>query len=212
MVDTKISALTAVTTPADTDELPVNQAGVSKRLTLTQLTAYIESRGRQMNASVANQSFTTSDTYITGSDLLIPAGRLQAKSVYRLRMQMTKTDTASTTASIITVRFGTAGTTADTGRATLTFAAKTAVADAGFYDVYVTFRTVGTTGIIQAAALLDHQAATTGLANVNTSMVRATSSGFDMTVANLRVGCSFNGGTSFAGNTDLVQSELMNLA
>lgn len=37
MADTKISALTAVTTPAGTDEFPVNQAGTSKKVTLRQV-------------------------------------------------------------------------------------------------------------------------------------------------------------------------------
>ena len=37
MADTKISALTAVTTPAGTDEFPVNQGGTSKKMTLAQI-------------------------------------------------------------------------------------------------------------------------------------------------------------------------------
>lgn len=37
MADTKISALTAVTTPASTDEFPVNQGGTSKKVTLAQI-------------------------------------------------------------------------------------------------------------------------------------------------------------------------------
>lgn len=37
MADTKISALTAVTTPAGTDEFAVNQSGTSKKVTLTQV-------------------------------------------------------------------------------------------------------------------------------------------------------------------------------
>jgi hypothetical protein len=39
MADSKISALTAVTTPAATDELAVNQSGTSKKMTLAQSTA-----------------------------------------------------------------------------------------------------------------------------------------------------------------------------
>lgn len=39
MADTKISALTAVTTPAGTDEIGVNQSGTSKKLTLAQVTS-----------------------------------------------------------------------------------------------------------------------------------------------------------------------------
>jgi hypothetical protein len=37
MADTKISALTAVTTPSSTDEFPVNQGGTSKKMTLAQI-------------------------------------------------------------------------------------------------------------------------------------------------------------------------------
>lgn len=40
MADTKISALTAVATPAGTDEFAVNQAGVSKKETLAQIVGY----------------------------------------------------------------------------------------------------------------------------------------------------------------------------
>lgn len=40
MADTKISALTAVVTPASTDEFGVNQAGVSKKLTLAQVRTF----------------------------------------------------------------------------------------------------------------------------------------------------------------------------
>lgn len=39
MADQKISGLTAVVTPATTDEVPVNQAGASKKMTLAQLRA-----------------------------------------------------------------------------------------------------------------------------------------------------------------------------
>lgn len=39
MADTKISALTAVVTPAVGDEFPVNQAGTTKKMTLTQVIA-----------------------------------------------------------------------------------------------------------------------------------------------------------------------------
>jgi hypothetical protein len=41
MADTKFSALTAVTTPASTDEWGVNQGGNSKKMTLDQVRAYM---------------------------------------------------------------------------------------------------------------------------------------------------------------------------
>jgi hypothetical protein len=40
MADTKISALSAVTTPAGTDELAINQAGTSKKITLAQIETF----------------------------------------------------------------------------------------------------------------------------------------------------------------------------
>lgn len=42
MADSKISALTAVATPAGTDEFPVNQGGTSKKETLTQIKSFVE--------------------------------------------------------------------------------------------------------------------------------------------------------------------------
>lgn len=41
MADTKISALTAVATPAGTDEIPVNQGGTSKKETLAQVKTFV---------------------------------------------------------------------------------------------------------------------------------------------------------------------------
>lgn len=42
MADTKVSALTAVTTPATTDEFAVNQGGTSKKVSLATLIAYFQ--------------------------------------------------------------------------------------------------------------------------------------------------------------------------
>jgi hypothetical protein len=44
MADTKISALTAVATPAGTDEFGVNQAGTSKKMTLDQVDGFNKNR------------------------------------------------------------------------------------------------------------------------------------------------------------------------
>jgi hypothetical protein len=211
---TEVPNLAAVTAPADTDVMHVVASGVSSKITLNSLTAYFEQRGRQMNASVAQQALSTSDVYLVGSNVTIPANRLQAKSIYRLRVELAKTSTAGTATPILTVRVGTAASTADTARCALTFAAQTAVADDGFIDLYITFRTVGsgTTAVLQGSALLDHRLAATGLSVSNTSIARNTGGGFDSTAANLKIGCSLNMGASFAGTTDLVQAELMNLA
>jgi len=215
MADTKISALSAVTTPADADELAVNQGGSSKKVTLNQLTAYFEQRGRQTNASVAQQNPTGGTaTYLTGSDVLIPTGRLQAKSMYRLKFDIHKTALSGTANVIVTIKIGTAGTVADTTRATVTFGVQTAVADEGAIDINVVFRTVGsgTSAVIQVLGMLDHRLAASGLTNVNTSIQKVTSSGFDSTVAGSRIGCAVDIGSGTTANINLVQAELFNLA
>lgn len=213
MADTKLSALPLITTVDDTDEVYVNDGGSSKRMTMTQLTAYIESRGRQHNASVANQTGFAADTYLTGSSIAIPNGRLQAKSKYRARFNVVKT-AAGVVAPVLNLRFGTAGSTADTARATLTFAAQTAVVDEGFFEIDAVFRTVGsgTSAILQATGQLTHRLAATGFSTSAVSIAAGVSgTGFDSTVANSIIGLSVNGGTSAAWTVNLVDALLENL-
>lgn len=163
------------------------------------------------NQSTAQQGAGfASDTYLTGSDITLPAG-LQAGSRYHLVFDVNKT-AASTATPAITIRFGTAGSTADTGRATLTFLAQTAAADDGVFEIWVTFRTVGAATVIQAVGNLRHRLSTTGLANLPGPTVRATSASFDATPAGTKIGVSVNGGTSASWTVQLVQAELTNLA
>ncbi len=216
MADSELSALTSIGTIEDADVMYVvdTSAALGSKVSMNQLVAYIEQRGRQNNASVANQGagFAT-DTYLTGSYVTIPAGRLQAKSKYRLRFFMSKTN-AGTATPIITVRLGTAGTTADTSRVVLTHTAQTAAVDTGVYDLEVLFRTVGsgTSAVIVAGGVLDHTTAATGFSVSNTAIATGVSAGFDSTVANLGIGISINGGTNAAWTVQMVNAELFNLA
>lgn len=218
MADAEVNALTALTATqlADGDLVYLEDvsANIGVKTTLNDLTAYFESRGRVNNASTAQQTWAAAEAYLTGSYCLIPANRLQAKTKYLCRFFVAKTSVAGTAAPIINVKVGTAGTTADTTRAALTFAAQTAVADEGRIDVEVTFRTVGsgTSAVLRAQGTLDHRLAATGLSTANTSIVGNTGAGFDSTVASIGIGLSVTWGTSFVGTTDLVQAELLNLA
>jgi len=68
VADTKISVLTAVTTPAGTDEFAVNQGGVSKKMTLAQIGAAVAGLvllEQHTASSSASLDFTTciSSTY-----------------------------------------------------------------------------------------------------------------------------------------------------
>jgi hypothetical protein len=61
--DLSIAGLAAVSgTPADTAVLPLSDGSTAK-WSLNQMVAYIEQRGRQNNASVAQQTFAATDAY-----------------------------------------------------------------------------------------------------------------------------------------------------
>lgn len=145
------------------------------------------------------------DTYLVGSS--IPLGSPVVGLTYILTFDMTKT-AAGIAAPVVTVRTGTAGSTADTARCTFTFSAGTAATDTGIFTVTCTFRTVGagTSAVLQGRAQLDSQP-TTGLSSL-THGATSTSAGFDSTTANSIIGASFNGGTSFSGTVTLVTAEL----
>jgi hypothetical protein len=96
---------------------------------------------------------------------------------------------------------GTAGTTADTAILTLTGPAQTAAIDTGYFEVVVTFRSVGagTSAVIAGAYGVVHNLGATGLAGSATvSTNSAASAGFNSTTSNI-IGVSFNGGASFVG-------------
>lgn len=222
MADSKITDLTSITSDnlatgdefvvVDVSDTSMAASGTNKSVTLAELRAYFKP---EYNASTAAQGAGfSSDTYLTGSSIAIPAGRLQAKSMYRCVFNVTKT-AAGTATPIINIRFGTNGTTADTSRGTLTFTAGTAASDEGVFDVWATFRSVGsgTSAVLQTLARCTHRLSVTGITGTNavSEAEIATSGGFDSTVSNSIIGLSVNGGTSAAWTVSLVQSELFNL-
>jgi len=173
----------------------------------------VETLGDFENFSTANQTGFATDTYLVGSSILIPQSLVRAGTIYRLRFDMVKTG-AGTQTPILSVRFGTAGTTADTARLVFTFAAGTAAIDTGIFEVAVHFRTVGASAVAVGTANLNHHLAATGLTATGaagTGIILVTSGAFDSTVAASIIGASFNGGTSFSGTNVHVQSQLMNV-
>lgn len=164
------------------------------------------------NSSTANQTGFSSDTYLAGSSLTIPTGKQVAMGFsYHLIFDMVKT-AAGTAAAVLNIRFGTAGTTADTARLTFTFTAGDANADTGTFEVWAHFRTVGsgTSAVLVGVAQCRHQLAATGLTTGGTGgsfTIPVTSGGFDSTVASSIIGASFNGGAAFSGTNTLVQAK-----
>lgn len=165
------------------------------------------------NQSVAAQGAGfASDTYLTGSSVAIPATGLRVGTRYHLVFQVSKT-AAGTATPILTIRFGTAGAIGDTSRCAMTWTAQTAATDTGIFEVWATFRTIGsgTSAVIQCVGQRTHGASVTGFGNLVSQVVATTGGGFDSTVANSIIGTSVNGGTSAAWTVTLVQAELENL-
>jgi 3D (Asp-Asp-Asp) domain-containing protein len=143
-------------------------------------------------ASVADQTANAADTYITPNFAFV--GRIQAGSFFRWRFHATKT-AAGVAAPIFTVRVGTAGTTADTARLTLTSNAQTAAADSAIWELETVVRVASASGVLSGAVKAPSR--TTGFSNgLAVTTLQATSGTFDLTVANSKIGVSINPGAS----------------
>jgi hypothetical protein len=165
------------------------------------------------NQSVADQGAGfASDTYVTGSSVTIPATGLRVGTRYHMIFAATKT-AAGTATPILNVRFGINGSTADTSRCTITFSAQTAATDTGTFEVWATFRTIGsgTSAVLQCVGQRRHGASVTGFGNLVSQTLEVTSGGFDSTVGSSIIGVSANGGASASWTIQLVQAELENL-
>jgi hypothetical protein len=149
--------------------------------------------------SVADQSIGASVTnYITGSDLHVSAGRpLKAGTVLRWHVSAKKTG-AGTVACTFDLRVGTAGTTGDTSRASLSTGTQTGVADVAHIFVQSVIRSIGASGTIHTHMELAHNLAATGWAATNAVETETTSAAFDTTATNLIFGLSLTTGASYA--------------
>lgn len=162
-----------------------------------------------ITAQIASHS---ADTYYLGMPTTYNnATRLRAGSVFRWAFRASKG--GGTATPVYTIRYGTAGTTADTARVTITGAAQTAVADEAYIIVEATFRAIGASAVLVGQVHLLHRLATTGF-SVTASNVFATpvvSATFDSGVNNSIIGLSVNPGTSGAWVTDECILEGLNL-
>lgn len=162
------------------------------------------------NASIASQGAGfSSDTYVTNSNITIPTPIV--KSVYRCLIDVAKTN-AGTATPILIVRIGTNGSTSDAAALTFTFNNGTAATDVATFEVFLTFRTVGssTSAVVQGTArIVKSVGAVTGFVNTVSQVLQVTSAGFDSTVASTIIGISLNGGTSASWTIQNVQSEFI---
>jgi hypothetical protein len=207
---TKVSALTAVTTPAGTDEIPVNQGGTTKKLTLSQVSIYSDPITN--TATSAQGPGFAADTYVTGTGLVIPQARMGVGVAYYLRLIVTKT-AASAATPTYTIRYGTNGSTADTARCSFTQTSpQTGNIDTAWIEVLGTFRVVGASAVLAASIRMTHDLAATGWATKASYEQSVVSAAFDSTVAGSQIGLSMNGGTSSAWTVQQCIAQLHNLA
>lgn len=77
MADTKISALTAASAAASANELPINEAGSSKKITLAQVLAWLQTQGLPRVAKLTSDHAisSTTATEVTGLQVAsLPVG------------------------------------------------------------------------------------------------------------------------------------------
>lgn len=76
MPDAKISALTAAAAAAAANEIPINEAGTTKKVTVAQIETYLETVGmpRVVRLNSAHSNSTTTPTQVSGLDHTIEAG------------------------------------------------------------------------------------------------------------------------------------------
>lgn len=158
-------------------------------------------------ASAATIAAHSVDTYYLGMQA---AGRLAVGTVFRWAFRASKA-AAGVATPIYSIRVGTAGTTADTARVTLTGVAQTAAADNGYFVVEAVFRAIGAAAVITAQQSLQHSLAATGFANVGSPTLAGTSASFDASGTNVIVGLSVNPGAVGAWVTDLVTLDTASL-
>ena len=207
MSDILLDEQTAPTGPAAGQLVVWPDSGASKL-------AYKDDSGRGFitgsglsNASNAAQVLGTGDTYVTDSDLIIPSFLLQTRTKFFWRLDVSKT-AAGTATPIYQVRIGSARTTADTSRLSITGPAQTAAVDIAIIDICVTLRNAGAAATLRGTVHINHNTSgATGFANVVTPVTVATSAAFDSSshVSGQFVGLSINAGASSAWTVEQVR-------
>lgn len=163
------------------------------------------------NGNTADVVANAADTYLTGSSIAVPSHLLQALTIFKWKLVLTKS-AAGIVAPTWNVRVGTLGTVADASRLLFTSpSAQTAVADTGFVDIIAIVRNAGAAAVMAGGLTLQHALAATGLASVAVIALQVTSAAFDATVAGLIVGLSTNPGAAGVWTHQVVEAEALGM-
>lgn len=158
--------------------------------------------------STPAQALATTETYVTGSAIAVPAG-FRAGGLFRWRIFISKTN-AGTAAPVFAIKFGTAGAVGDTTRITITAQAQTAIVDIGEWVIEAQVTTAGASAIVVGMIRLYHQHGATGLSIGSGGETPVASSAFDLTVANTKAGVSITSGASAAWTVNRLITEVLN--
>src|SRR3990167_9904447 len=121
MADTKISALAAASAAAGANEIAINEAGTSKKLTVTQIEKFLGIQKTTLSSAYTNS--TTTGTEVTGLSFAgLAAGTYHVKWVLLFQTAATSTSvafgvnyTGNVTTMSVVLKFPSAGVTAATG-------------------------------------------------------------------------------------------------
>lgn len=183
----------------------------SKLLTLKDDTGFTRSIGQTNFSTVAQVVPAAARTYIAGSLLAVPTGKLQIGTCFRWRLSMTKT-AAGVAASTFDIAVGLAGSVADTARVSFIKAAGTAVVDEAWIDISCICRgPLSASGVLVGIFNLAHNLAATGHSVLPSLVVTTVSGAFDITPAGLMVGLCLTSGAADAITIQVVQAEAWNL-
>jgi hypothetical protein len=180
-------------------------------------TQALMANGTTRNISIFNNSTApqvipaATATYLTGSN--ISTANIKAGSIVNWDIAVLKT-AAGVAPPIFTVRFGTAGTTADSTLLTFTGSAQTAIADGGLFSIKCVFRTVGsgTTAVLAGYYTLMHNAQIVGLSTLPVNFAFQSSAGFNSTLSNAVLGVTVDSGAAAAWTVNQVIVKIENQA
>jgi hypothetical protein len=164
--------------------------------------------GWLFNSNTANTTGYAVDTYLVGSNILIPSQNFKAGTGYRCRISITKT-AAGVVALTATLRVGANASTADGAYFALNLSAQTAATDTTLltYD----FMTRGTGA---SAALVAHLSSISQPTTGFSSLLKGANgtSTTDITAwPGKYIGVSLNGGASASYTVNMVQAEIYNI-
>lgn len=167
------------------------------------------------NQNTADVVANAADTYLTGSEIRIPANRpIGIGARFHWRLGATKT-AAGVAAWTLNTRFGTLGTTGDTSRLAFTQVTdvQTAAVDAGTWEIRLIVRgPISASCIVAGIMEFQHHLAITGFSTVSGSdCYQVTSAAFDITTAGMIVGLSCNPGAAGVFTFQVISAECENI-